>query len=105
MSKMGQELIAALQEALDDAEGKIELKTSRPNIHPVRKTISADEIRDTRKNLGMTQGLFALTIGVSKKTVESWETGRYTPDGAARRLITLLQSDPQLPEKYGIVNR
>ncbi len=105
MSKMGQELIAALQEALDDAEGKIELRTTRPNIRPVRETISADEIRDTRKNLGMTQGVFALTIGVSRKTVESWETGRYMPDGAARRLITLLQSDPELPEKYGIIGR
>jgi putative transcriptional regulator len=80
------------------------LRTTRPNIRPVRKTISADEIRDTRKNLGMTQGVFALTIGVSRKTVESWETGRYMPDGAARRLITLLQSDPKLPEKYGIVS-
>jgi len=35
--------------------------------------------------------------------VESWETGRYTPDGAARRLITMLQADPALPQKYGIL--
>jgi putative transcriptional regulator len=53
----------------------------------------------------MTQGMFAMTIGVSKKTVESWEKGRYMPDGAARRLITMLQADPSLPEKHGIITR
>jgi len=103
MSKLGQELITALQEARDDAEGKIELRATRLSVRPVRVAISADEIRDTRKTLGMSQGNFALTIGVSRKTVESWETGRYKPDGAARRLISIMQTDPAFPEKYGIV--
>ena len=105
MSKMGQELIAAVQEALDDAEGKIELRTTRLNVQPVRETISADEIKDIRRVMGLSQSMFALTIGVSRKTVESWETGRYMPDGAARRLISVLQADPAFPEKYGIINR
>jgi len=105
MSKMGQELVASLQEALDDAEGKIELRTTHPGIRPVIKTISADDIKEIRKKLGMTQSIFALIIGVSRKTVESWETGRYMPDGAARRLITILQADPAFPEKYGIIQR
>ncbi len=69
MSKMGQDLIEAMQELLDCSEGKIELRTSRLNVSPVRKTISADEIKDTRKALGMTQSVFAMTIGVSRKTV------------------------------------
>lgn len=105
MSRMGQDLVEAIQEALDHSEGKIELRTSRLNVSPVRETLSVEEIKDTRKKLGMSQGVFAIALGVSKKTVESWETGRYTPDGAARRLITILQTDPALFEKYGIVNR
>ncbi|MCL2014282.1 MAG: helix-turn-helix domain-containing protein [Oscillospiraceae bacterium] len=103
MSRMGERLVEAMQEALDHSEGKIELRTSRIPVVPVRETISADEIRETRKGLGMSQGVFAMTIGVSRKTVESWETGRYMPDGAARRLITIMQTDPTFPEKYGIV--
>jgi putative transcriptional regulator len=102
---MGRDLIEAMQELLEYSEGKINLRTSRLKVSPVCEAISSDEIKDTRKNLGMTQGMFAMTIGVSKKTVESWETGRYKPYGAARRLITLLQSDPALPEKYGIITR
>ena len=105
MSKIGQELIASLQEALDDAEGKIELRTTHRDVCPVVETISAENIKETRKKLGMTQSVFALIIGVSSKTVESWETGRYMPDGAARRLISILQVDPAFPEKYGIVQR
>jgi putative transcriptional regulator len=105
MSRIGQGIIDGLQELVDYSEGKIDLRTSRLNVSPVRKTISVDEIKGTREKLGMSQGVFAVVIGVSTKTVQSWETGRYMPDGAARRLITMLQSDPQLPEKYGIYTR
>jgi len=105
MSKIGQELISALNEALDDAKGRTRLRTTRLSASPVRERIEADEIKEIRTNLGMTQGVFAIVIGVSKKTVESWEAGRYSPDGAARRLITIMQKDPNFPEKYDILHR
>jgi len=105
MSTMGQDLTDAVQEALDHSEGKIELRTTHLSITPVCDTISVDEIKETRKKLGMSQGVFAIVIGVSKKTVESWESGRYTPDGAARRLISIIQKDPMFPEKYNIVRK
>lgn len=105
MSRMGEDLIEAMQELLDYSEGKIDLRTSRLNVSPVCDTISVEEIKETRQKLGMSQGVFALVLGVSKKTVESWETGRYTPDGAARRLISILQVDPSIPEKCGIIRR
>jgi putative transcriptional regulator len=102
---MGRELIEAMQELVDYSEGKVNLRTTKLNISPVREKIEADEIREVRKNLGMTQGVFAVVIGVSKKTVESWESGRYSPDGAARRLISIMQKDPDFPEKYNILQR
>jgi len=103
MSRMGQDLIEAMQEALDHSEGKIELKTSHFSLTPDCETISVDDIRETRKKLGVSQSVFAVVLGVSKKTVESWEAGRYIPDGAARRLIFMLLADPTLPEKHGIL--
>lgn len=105
MSKMGQDLIEAMGELLDYTKGKINLRTSRLNISPVCETISVEEIKGTREKLGMSQGIFAMVMGVSRKTVESWETGRYMPDGAARRLITMLQADPELPVRHGIICR
>ena len=104
MSKIGQELIEAMQELVDYSEGNIDLRTTRFNISPVCKTISVEDIKATRKSLGVSQSVFAAVLGVSKKTVESWEVGRYTPDGSARRLISLIQADPELPKKYGIVS-
>jgi len=101
--KMGQELIQAMQELVDYSEGKIDLRTTRLNVTPVCETISATDIKETRKKLRMTQGVFAIVIGVSKKTVESWETGRYIPDGAARRLISMINHDPSFLERYGII--
>ena len=105
MSKMGQGLIEAMQELVDYSENKIELKATKLNLTPVCKSISVEEIKETRKKLGMSQSVFAVVLGVSKKTVESWESGRYTPDGAARRLIMIMQTDPAFPEKYGILQR
>jgi len=106
MSKrMGEELIEAMQELLDYSEGKIDLRTSLFPVSPVCEVISPAEIKAVRENLKMSQSIFALVIGVSKKTVESWEAGRYKPDGAARRLITIMQKDPEFPTKYELVRR
>ncbi|MBO5429336.1 MAG: helix-turn-helix domain-containing protein, partial [Peptococcaceae bacterium] len=58
-----------------------------------------------RKELGMTQVLFAGFMGVSTKTVEAWEAGRNMPDGPARRILAMLQIDPTLPQKLNIVTK
>lgn len=66
-------------------------------------TYSAVEIKEIRNKLQMTQAVFALFMGVSKKTVEAWEAGQNTPSGAALRLLFLADNDPNLPERYGII--
>ncbi|MCL2527386.1 MAG: helix-turn-helix domain-containing protein [Defluviitaleaceae bacterium] len=106
MSKrMGEELVEAMQELLNYSEGKVKLRTTHIPITPVCEAISPTEIKAVRENLKMSQSMFAQVIGVSKKTVESWEAGRYKPDGAARRLISIMQQDPDFPEKYELVKR
>lgn len=65
---------------------------------PVR-VFNAGEIRI---GLGMTQVTFALFMGVSKKTVEAWESGRNMPDGPARRLLTVAQENPEITRKFRI---
>lgn len=66
--------------------------------------ISAEDIKAIRKKLGFTQAVFAAVIGVSTKTVESWETGTNQPIGPARRMISLIQFDPEILQSYHIVN-
>ena len=57
-------------------------------------TYSPVEIKAIRIKANMTQRIFAAVIGVSIKTVEAWEGGRSKPDGAARRLLGLIDKNP-----------
>ena len=57
MSRMGERLIEAAQEALEHSEGKIELRTTRLPVSPVCEAISPEEIRATRENLKMSQSV------------------------------------------------
>ena len=66
--------------------------------------ISAEDIKAIRNKLGFTQAVFAAVIGVSTKTVEAWETGTNQPIGPARRMISLIQFDPEILQSYHIVN-
>lgn len=66
--------------------------------------ISAEDIKAIRKKLGFTQAVFAAVIGVSTKTVEAWETDTNQPIDPARRMISLIQFDPEILQSYHIVN-
>ena len=51
----------------------------------------------------MTQVTFGSNMGVSKKTVESWKSGHNHPDGAGRRLLSIMKTDPFFPCRSGII--
>ena len=96
-------IITGLNEAVDYEKGKISAKKTTLRIEPL-PDISAEDIKAIRKKLGFTQAVFAAVIGVSTKTVEAWETGTNQPIGPARRIISLIQFDPEILQSYHIVN-
>jgi transcriptional regulator with XRE-family HTH domain len=53
------------------------------------KTKTNKNLRELRRILGQTQGAFAATVGVSKDTVASWETGRNRLSAGMARRIAL----------------
>lgn len=53
-------------------------------------------VKAERESLDMTQKAFANVLGVSKRTVEAWETGRSTPSPTAKNLINLIAQKPEL---------
>ncbi|MCM1316402.1 MAG: helix-turn-helix domain-containing protein [Prevotella sp.] len=97
-------IIQGLNEAIEYEKGTVKAKTAKLTVAPLPDIASGD-VKSIRLSLNMTQVIFAEVIGVSVKTVEAWEAGTNTPSGIARRMLSLLQSDPSLPEKYKILSR
>ena len=95
-----------LNEAILYEQGKLE----NVRVHKVSKVIepvgefTPSQIKLIRNNSNMTQEVFAKCLGVSKKSVEAWEGGRTKPDGAARRLLGLLQNNPYFANENGIIS-
>ena len=91
MTSLFDDLCQGLQEAIDYEKGSGSAKKVTYIITPVNE-YTPEEIRSIRKNAGMTQGVFASYMGVSKKTVEAWECGRTHPTGPACRMLNILAS-------------
>ena len=49
-----------------------------------------------RLKSGLSQTQFAVLLGVSKRTIEQWEQGRREPSGAARTLIKIAETRPEI---------
>lgn len=96
------EIKAGLNEAIEYEKGNLKASTRTLSITPIEE-FTASEIKDIRKNAGMTQVLFAKYLGVSLKTVEAWEAGRNQPSGTACRLLSITKRDPQFPKSSGII--
>lgn len=91
-----------LFQAIEHEKGFGKAKRVKYYVAPV-PMFSAIEIKNLRNNLGLSQVLFAGVVGVSPKSVEAWESGRNTPEGAARRILGMLAMDPEFLVKYKIV--
>ncbi len=53
--------------------------------------ITADEIKELRARLRLTQADLADRVGLSREAVAQWETGRNSPSGSAEKLLRQLQ--------------
>jgi putative transcriptional regulator len=88
-------IIAGLQEAIDDQQGKIGLRRIKAEVSPLKEYGAAD-IRKIRENARMSQAAFAYALGVSKKTVEAWEAGTNHPRGSSGRLLEIISTHPRI---------
>ncbi len=62
------------------------------------QTISKEEFRQIRKQLGMTQNEFAELLQVSKPTITRWESGATVISGPVVMALDVLQRDPKYLE-------
>ncbi len=87
-------LMNGLTEALAYEKG-----TAKAETYARKSSLPEIDVAKERASLNMTQKKFATVIGVSKRTVEAWETGKCTPSPTAKKLMHLLSLDPTLVQK------
>ena len=92
-------IMQGLTEAEAYQQGKIKARKTKLTIKPV-ETFNPTEIKRIRQKTGLSQVMFAGTMGVSPKTVEAWENGRNKPEGASRRLLEVVRDDPGFLQRF-----
>jgi putative transcriptional regulator len=68
-----------------------------PQVEPARqKREIGIDVAAIRARVGGTQDSFARMLGIPAGTLRNWECSRRSPTGAARVLLDLLASDPEI---------
>ena len=99
MSRIGKELIGGLRE-LSDSLKRAERISDKFTCHTVVLDFQPTEydaasVKKVRKMLGASQAIFARFLGVTVKTVQSWEQGQSLPSEMARRFLDEIRAEPQ----------
>ena len=89
MSKLGDELVKSMAQALAHARGK----RTGSRVHKV--AVRPSDVQKARKSLGLSQDEFADAFGVSASTLRKWEQGQRSPTGAAKTLFKIIKREPK----------
>lgn len=57
---------------------------------------SGFDVQEVRREIGLTQQAFAQTFGFTIGALRDWEQGRKKPDRAARVLLAVIRSAPEV---------
>jgi putative transcriptional regulator len=58
--------------------------------------VEVPQAAEARSRVGLSQQDFARLLGVSARTLQDWEQGRREPTGAAKTLLRLAVSHPEV---------
>ena len=86
---IGKEIIQGLEEIKAWKRGEIKLRTFAVELP------RAADVPGIRKELGLSQGQFAMFMGVSPATLRNWEQERREPQGPARSLLLVAAKQPR----------
>lgn len=84
----------AAHDSIAYSRGQLSLKTTTRPAPPPQA--GPRQVLRLRKTLRMSQSVFAATLNVSPKTVQSWEQGFRRPADAALRMLQLIRQNPQI---------
>jgi putative transcriptional regulator len=87
MSRLGQELIEGMKEAVAHAKG--EATGARARV------VEFPDVRAIREHLHMSQSEFAEAYRIPLATLKGWEQGRRAPDATASAYLNVIARMPQ----------
>jgi putative transcriptional regulator len=88
-SRVGEDVIEGLKEAIAHARGEISLPTREYEVPgPV-------DVKAIRSRAGLSQNEFARRYGFSVRTLQEWEAGGAKPPSAVRAYLTVIDRIPK----------
>lgn len=90
-TELGQQIEAALREAIAHRQGKLALESRHVDAMP------AARVREIRRALAKSTKDFERRFGIPARTLEGWEQGRKI-DAAHRVLLTVIAASPEVVE-------
>jgi putative transcriptional regulator len=92
----GELLLKSSEEALLHSQGKVSLNSETLELPKEPPQYSKSHIKEIRERiLKVSQPVFASILACSDSAVKSWERGENTPSGTTRRLLQLIENDPE----------
>jgi putative transcriptional regulator len=97
MSTLSKKIKKGLEEILEYKQGKRTLRTKLIELPEPPLKYRAKDIKQIRENAKYSQGVFAVILNVSKRTVQSWESGVRSPTHSALRLLEIIDKGVYRP--------
>ena len=91
-----EQIKSGLEDGIAYFRGELSLVTVRVPAPPPKA--NPKSIAALRRSLRMSQSVFAATLNVSMRTVQSWEQGVRAPSDASLRLLQIIGTQPSVVE-------
>ena len=98
MSKFFNDLKKGLEDVVAYKKGKLTLRSEFIEIPEPPMEYTAKDIKKIRAKGCYSQGIFALVLNVSIKTVQSWESGERVPSHSTLRLLEIIDKGIYRPQ-------
>ena len=89
MTTAGSEILQGASDALDFLRGDENKGRASKIIN------SIIDVKAIRASTGLSQVEFAQTYGLSVHSLKKWESGKRTPEGAAKAYLTVISQQPE----------
>lgn len=90
---MDKEVNEFCKDLLESAKQMKEKKAARKTV------VVVSDITRARNKVNMSQPAFAELMGVSVRTLQAWEQGKRNPSGAAKTLLRVAETHPEILRK------